>query len=298
MRLLRSQPETRAIVAFDWASVSVDGLSQPVQAIFTRGDARTIDQAPADGRWYVGPGEAVAPAAFLNEAHLHIGQYFTGSINGRRMRFHLVGTVFDTSEFGRRLHMDFSTLAAAMPGEVPSDYAVRLRTGTDPQAFALRLLKSARDAITVDVKSDSSSVISSINFVVVVLALVLGLIAAAAVFNTVLLNTRERIRDTAVLKAVGMAPAQTILMVATSAGVLGLLGAVIGIPVGMKLHDIILDTMAAQVGNEVPRLHFQVYSPGILIALALAGVLVALAGAYLPARWAARTSVATVLHAE
>jgi putative ABC transport system permease protein len=298
MRLLRSQPEMKAVVARDWASVAVDGLAQPVQAIFTRGDAGALDQRQTGGRWYAAPGEAVAPAAFLREAHLHVGQYFTGSINGRRMRFHLVGTIFDTSEFGRILHMDFSTLAAAMPGEVPSDYAVRLRPGTDPQAFALRLLRSARDSITFNIRSDSSSTISAINFVVAILALVLGVIAAAAVFNTVLLNTRERIGDTAVLKAVGMAPRQTIVMVATSAAVLGLLGAIIGLPVGMKLHDVILNTMAAQIGNDVPNIHYQVYGPGILLVLALSGILVAIAGAYLPARWAARTSVATVLHAE
>jgi len=87
------------------------------------------------GRWYRAPGEAVAPAALLKEAHLKVGDYFSGSLNGRRMRFHLVGTVFDTSENGRILHMDFANLAAAMPDELPSDYLVRLRPGSEMKRY-------------------------------------------------------------------------------------------------------------------------------------------------------------------
>ncbi|MBV9281623.1 MAG: ABC transporter permease, partial [Chloroflexi bacterium] len=186
----------------------------------------------------------------------------------------------------------------AMPHEVPSDYLVRLRPGADVQSFAIRVNRTAPDLLTVGIHSTTSSVISTINAVVVVLALVLAAIAMAAVFNTVLLNTRERVRDTAILKAVGMAPAQTVAMVATSAGVLGLLGGIVGIPIGVELHGVILQAMAGQIGNDISPIHYQVYGPPILVGLALAGVAVAVVGALLPARWAARTPVAKVLHAE
>jgi putative ABC transport system permease protein len=299
MQTLRGQPQIEAIVARDWMTVSVDGLSQPVNSVFTRGDALALGLRPLQGRWYRAPGEAVAPLAFLREAHLKVGDYFSGTLNGRRMRFHLVGTVFDTSEFGRILHMDFSTLAAAMPGELPSDYLVRLRPGADPQSYAIRVNKTSPDYLTVNiVQNNTSSVIGTINAVVVVLALVLAAIALAAVFNTALLNTRERVRDTAILKAVGMAPGQTIVMVATSAAVLGLIGGVLGIPIGIWLHDAILQIMASQVGNDIPLGQFQVFTPAILVGLVLAGIAVAMVGAYLPARWAARLPVADVLHAE
>jgi putative ABC transport system permease protein len=299
MQTLRTQPRTMAVVARDWASVMVDGLSQPVQAIFTRGDATRLGLRPLQGRWYAGPGEAVAPAAFLREAHLHVGDFFNGSINGRRMRFHLVGTLFDTSEFGRILHMDFSTLAAAIPGEKPSDYIVRLRPGTDAQSYAIQVNRTSRDFLDVATHdSSASSVLGTVDDVVVVLALVLALIAVAAVFNTVLLNTRERVRDTAVLKAVGMAPGQAVMMVVTSAAILGLLGGIVGIPIGVALHSIVLQVMADLAGNDVSTVHYQVFSLPVLAALILAGVVVAMMGAYLPARWAARTSVAEVLHAE
>jgi putative ABC transport system permease protein len=244
MQTLRAQPQTVAVVARDWTSVTVDGLSQPVQAVFTRGDAAKLGLRPEQGRWYAARGEAVAPAAFLKEAHLRVGDFFDGSINGRHMRFHLVGTVFDTSEFGRILHMDFSTLAAAMPGEKPSDYLIRLRPGADTQSYAIQVNQTSRDYLEVsNHDSSSSSVIGTVNDVVVVLALVLTLIAVAAVFNTMLLNTRERMRDTAILKAVGMGPGQTVVMVVTSAAILGLIGAIFGIPIGVELHSLILRIM-------------------------------------------------------
>jgi putative ABC transport system permease protein len=56
--------------------------------------------------------------------------------------------------------------------------------------------------------------------------------------------------------------------------------------------------MATQVGNDISPIRYQVFSPVILIGLALAGVIVAIIGAYIPARWAARAGVADVLHAE
>jgi putative ABC transport system permease protein len=86
--------------------------------------------------------------------------------------------------------------------------------------------------------------------------------------------------------------------VATSAGILGLIGGIVGIPVGVTLHDVILQAMAQQIGNDISPLHYQVYGPLPLSGLVLAGVAVAIVGSYLPARWAARTPVADVLHAE
>ncbi|HZU13944.1 MAG TPA: ABC transporter permease [Chloroflexota bacterium] len=299
MHTLRAQPQTQAIVARDWASVQVNGISQPVQSVFTRGDATKLGLRALQGRWYAAPGEAVAPEAFMKEAHLRVGDYFTGSINGRRLRFHLVGMMFDTAEFGRILYMDFSTLHRAMPGEVPADYLVRLRPRSDPTAYAIRVNRTSRADLTVNIQNNTaSSVIATVNDVVLVLALVLAVIAAAAVFNTVLLNTRERVRDTAVLKAVGMAPRQAILMVATSAAILGLIGGILGIPAGVVLHGVILQLMANLVGNTISPLQYQAFSAPLLLGLVIAGMLVAVLGALLPARWAAYTGVAEVLHAE
>jgi putative ABC transport system permease protein len=89
----------------------------------------------------------------------------------------------------------------------------------------------------------------------------------AGVFNTVMLSTREKARDIGILKVYGMTPAQTVAMVLCSVAVLGAVAGVLGLPLGEFL-------------------------------LVLIGLAVALLGALVPARWAAASRVAAVLHAE
>lgn len=299
MRTLRAQPDTAAVVARDWTTIAVDGLARPVQSVFTRGNPAALGVRAESGRMYAGPNEAVAPAAFLKEAHLQIGDGFSGVINGHREQFHLVGTIFDTSEFGRILHFDFSTLARVMPRERPSDYLVRLRPGADVQTYLVRVTRTAPDYLSLSThQASASSVIAIIDGVVAVLALVLAVIAVAAVFNTILLNTRERMRDIAILKSLGMGPRQVLVMAASSAAVLGLIGGVLGIPLGVALHAVILQVMANLVGNDISFAQYRIFSPSVLVLLVLAGISVAVAGALLPARWAARDSVVETLHAE
>jgi len=119
------------------------------------------------------------------------------------------------------------------------------------------------------------------------------------VFNTVVLNIREKARDFAILKAVGMTPRQVVTMVLASVSVLGLLGAFVGIPSGIALHRYIL-TVMGQIATStgVPDLFFHVFSPTLLAVLALAGLVIAMLGATLPAQWAARSRITEVLQAE
>ena len=46
----------------------------------------------------------------------------------------------------------------------------------------------------------------------------------------------EYARDTAILKALGMAPREVILMVLTSVAIIGVVGAAVALPAGMVLH--------------------------------------------------------------
>ena len=56
--------------------------------------------------------------------------------------------------------------------------------------------------------------------------------------------------------------------------------------------------MAAAAGAELPVSFLDVYRGGELAILALGGVVIAVAGAVLPATWAAQTRTASVLHTE
>ncbi len=148
--------------------------------------------------------------------------------------------------------------------------------------------------------SDTSIIapVKIIDLVLLVIAAVLALIGVGGVFNTLLLNTRERIQDTATLKALGMSPRQVMVMVAASAGLLALVGGLIAMPVGLSLHHLLNDVISSSAGNDTPPAAYGVFNPLELVLIPLLGVVVAVAAALIPGRWAARTNVVEVLHSE
>jgi putative ABC transport system permease protein len=131
-----------------------------------------------------------------------------------------------------------------------------------------------------------------------ILTLLLAAVAGLGVLNTVVLQTRERVHDLGVFKAVGMTPRQAIVMVVCSVAGPGLVAGLIAIPAGIALHQYVLPRMAAAAGTDLPSSFLNVYSDPELAILALAGVVIAAIGALLPAGWAAETSTASALRAE
>jgi len=67
---------------------------------------------------------------------------------------------------------------------------------------------------------------------------------------------------------------------------------------GMALHAYVLPAMASAAGTGLPASYLNVYRPAELALLALAGLVIAAAGAMLPAGWAAGTRTASALRAE
>ena len=153
----------------------------------------------------------------------------------------------------------------------------------------------------IDVQPNNTGLIAPVKIidsVLVLIAIVIALIAAGGVFNTLLLNTRERMRDTATLKAVGMSPRQVLVMVAASAGLLAVIGGLLATPLGVVLNRLLLDVVNSSAGNDTPPSGYAALNPTELAGILLMVVTVAVAAALIPARWAARTNVVEVLHSE
>lgn len=122
--------------------------------------------------------------------------------------------------------------------------------------------------------------------------------ACLGVLNAVVLDTRDRVRDLGVFQALGMTPRQTVIQVLTSVGAIGLAAGAVGVPLGVALHGRVMPEMGRAAGTAIPPADVDVYGPVLLEVLALFGVLIAVAGALLPAGWAARTRTAQALRAE
>jgi putative ABC transport system permease protein len=147
------------------------------------------------------------------------------------------------------------------------------------------------------VASDSEEA-NTIKATMSVLAVVLGLVAAAGVVSIMLLHVRERSRDIAILKAVGMSPRQLLTMIMTTSAVLGVVGGLLGTLAGVRTYHALMPQLARATSSSLPPFTFDVFQPMTLYLLGLTGLAIALVGAFLPARRATRSQAAEILRSE
>src|SRR5215472_2912458 len=239
--LIAHQPGTARFVGVGHASASVAGAGESVPVTAYRGESSWLGYVLIQGRWFNTPGEAVAPTAFFTRTGHHVGDTITADFYGTPVQLKLVGEIFDQQGDDILLRTDF----ASIPGKpVAWNYEVQLRPGTDPTSYA-SAIESAGPGVSAQLVRENGvdTAFLLINSVLAGLAVVLALIAISGVFNTVVLNTREKARDFAILKAVGMTPRQVVSMVLASVAALGILGAAVGIPSGITLHRYIVTVM-------------------------------------------------------
>ncbi len=300
-QLIDSQPETKGVVAEATANIAAQGIADPVNTLSFRGDSAALGYLLTSGRWFKGPSEVVANGGFLQDAHLKVGDTFTGSVRGAALQLRIVGVVYDftAGPGGHIMMLDWSTLAGAVPDLTPVTYMVTLKPGSNVEAYVKRLAVAQPDLLDVQpAGTGNTAFLSVIAAVLLGIAALIALIAVAGIFNTLLLNTRERLRDIATLKTLGMSPRQVVGMVATSAGFMALLGGLAAIPLGVELYRLLFDQLSNLGGNITPPVFYDVFATWELVAIPLAGVVVAVVAASIPGRWAARTNVVEVLHAE
>ncbi|MDI1465175.1 ABC transporter permease [Catellatospora sp. KI3] len=277
------------------AEIRVGGIAQEVEFNGYTGDASWNGYRLASGRWYRGTEEVVVTSYFLRQTGYRVGDRLVLP-GGRAVT--VVGEAINGSD---QLTMigDVSLVSTALMAEIE----VALAPGTDPGAYTKALqekLPEDESGVFVEDRTvgEDGETFLIIQSLIATLTLLLGVVAALGVLNTVVLTTRERIHEIGVLKSLGMTPRQTRLMVITSMVGLGLLAGVVAVPLGIALHHAVVPVMGDAASTALPQSAMDVYRLGQLLLLGGAGIALAVLGALLPAGWAARTRVATALRAE
>ncbi|GAV41724.1 ABC transporter permease [Streptomyces acidiscabies] len=300
-KVIGQQPGTRAHFGTATTSVTVAGVSGSTRVTSFTGDASWAGYAMVSGRWLKEPGEAVVPTGFLTATGQHVGDVIT--LNGRRapVMVRIVGEVLDPRYDGMQVLTDAATLKSAEPGLIPTGHHIAVKPGTDAGSYTAALNKELRPlGLTADVggSEGSSEMIVTLNSLSALLTLMLVAVAALGVLNGVLLDTRERVRELGIHKALGMTPRQTTSMVLTSVTLTGLAGGALGVPLGVALHGWVMPAMGDSAGLRLPDTVIAVYQAPELALLGLGGLAIAILGALLPARWAARMPTAAALRTE
>ncbi|MFF8657234.1 ABC transporter permease [Streptomyces huasconensis] len=279
----------------------MSGLTGTVAVVAFTGDASWGGYTMVSGRWLDRPGEAVVPTPFLDATGSRVGDTVTLDGLAEPVTVRIVGEVLDPRNDGMQVFTDASTLAAAHPDLTETSHHIAVAPGTDAavhtDALNRRLAPLGATAQVGGLDAGGDMVVT-LNALSVTLALMLVAVAALGVLNGVLLDTRERVRELGVHKALGMTPRQTIAMVVTSVVVTGLVAGALGVPLGVALRGRVLPAMGDSVGLRLPDSVLAGYDGAELLPLALGGLVIAMLGALLPAGWAARTRTATALRTE
>jgi putative ABC transport system permease protein len=291
---IRATPGVAAVAENTADLVGVAGMTTGIDAQFYGGDSAQMGWTMISGHWLNGPHQIVAPSRFLNRHHLSLGQTLTLELNGHTTQATIVGE--DITGGDSMLIADWTSLQQLSPNRHPDHFEVRAAPTTDHKALTAKLqkLSPAWSATLRDYGNPNAG----IQLFSTVLTIILSLVAALGVFNTVLLNTRERRRDLGMLKSVGMTPRQVITMIVTSMTLLGLMGGLIGLPLGYALYQVVVPLMEHAQGMDLPASLTNVYSAPLLTWMFSAGVGIAVLGAFVPARSAARVSISEVLRSE
>jgi putative ABC transport system permease protein len=299
---IANQPGTSQSFAVSSTDIAIPGLAGTTTVDAFEGDASWAGYALVSGHWLTQPGDAVVTRTFMQSTNTTLGDTVTLADHGATIEIHLVGEVFDPHSETMEILTDQQTLGPADPDLIPDTFSIKLAHGTDIATY-LTALNSNLQPFGVNAASSASTrngsdQIVALQTLTAALTLTLIVVAALGVLNSVVLDTRDRVHDIGVHKALGMTPRQTIAMITASVMVVGLIGGAIGVPIGMFVHHLVLPAMGHAAGVRLPASVLAVYRFPETALLAAGGLAIALLGATLPAKWAASTRAVNALRAE
>jgi putative ABC transport system permease protein len=265
------------------------------------GDPAWSNLALISGTWYSQSSsvpEIDVNTLFLTDTSTAVGDTYTMVNGGHKVTAKIVGEVFAPGN-DVNVYMSPTTLAAIDPTDSGAgQYVISLRPGVNADPYASGLQAALGDTYFVNADEGGGKALIAITTLVAMLTLLIIAVAGLGVLNTVALQVREKAHDIGVFKALGMTPRQTLTMVVCSVGITGLAAGIIAVPAGIILHHDVLPAMAHAANSGLPTSVISVFSLPEMIGLALAGLVIAVAGALAPASWAAHSRTATALRTE
>jgi putative ABC transport system permease protein len=296
--VLRAQPGTARAVTLYGNELTVSGISQQVQSLAFDGPSAWTGYALIAGHWYNAPGEVDVNTSFLDASGLAIGDTATVDTGTAQVTVRIVGEVFAPSH-EPRLYGATQTLPGLATISNFWQVDVGLRPGTNPTSYVQAVNgKLGQDGPFGAMLPSTGQFYLIASALIGFLALMVAIAAGLGVLNTVLMTTRDRVHDLGVFKALGMRPGQIVTMVICWIAVPAIVAAAMAAPAAVALNTATLHAMGATAHTGIPASFTQVFGPVRLALLSLAAVAIAVAGALLPAIWAARTRPATALRAE
>jgi len=294
--------------AVDGVTAAIASISGSVTIVGADGTAVRSTQAPSfamaydsrdtsithvEGRAPTTASEVMLEQYTLESSGLSIGDTTHMVLLGEVSEVTVVGEAFFSAPMAGAtivlLDEATATAAYAPTGTVPT-ISLYAAAGVTPEALRDRVealaAPAGAEALTGQAMRDESNkaiaeqlgFVSTFLLVFAVLALFVG---AFIIANTFTMQIRHRMREFALLRAVGASPAQVFSSIVVQAAVIGVLGSVLGVLGGLGLVTLVgavLERLQMTLSSTIP-----LSTSTVLIGLAV-GTLVSIAAAALPAR--------------
>jgi putative ABC transport system permease protein len=228
--LIRAQSnEVEGTATVQGDTASVPGSSVDVWARALGGDYARRPYAVRDGRMFAAPGEAIVGRGLLDALKLKVGDRLPLDVEGARLHLRIVGRYIEPDNDARTAIFDRRSVpAAALARFGPQQYELQLHDRSQAHAVQAALTRSSAGQLDIEATEDGvrqeRADLRPVLYGTEALLLAIGLVN---LLTTLLLGIRERVRDFAIFKVVGLTPRQ-VLAAVTSGGTLLAAVAVVG----------------------------------------------------------------------
>ncbi|WP_314038798.1 FtsX-like permease family protein [Dietzia sp. CH92] len=263
------------------------------------------DQSVGDSSWIVdgrapaGDDEVVLPTTVLESAGLSLGdtaQVYTTSQG--TLDVTIVGSYANETDIGGYVGVGFSSdraRALFTDGENASQISVRAEPGVSQEQVRDTIAAefpdytvSTGDEIRERLSEQLSTILDFVNYFFVAFGLIALLVGTFIIYNTFSMLVAQRLRELALLRAIGASRGQLTRSVMAEAAVTGLVGSAIGVVAGFGLAQLIFTVLEA-LDLGIPSGALALTPMSVLTPLVL-GFVVTVFSAWAPARRAGRVA--------
>jgi putative ABC transport system permease protein len=232
----------------------------------------------------------VVSEPFTSKHHVKAGDFITLSLGNARPQFRIADVYYDYSSERGNILIDRETLLKYLPDPAPSNIAVFVAPGVNPEAVRREILRAASDYRILifsdrEIRGQAIRIFDRTFAITYALEAVAVLVAVMGIAGALLALVIDRRRELGLLRFLGASTAQIRKLILVEAGLLGLLANFAGFALGFLLSLILVFVINKQSFGWT--IHFHWPLAVLLGALTVVYAATVLAGLY-PARVAER----------
>ncbi len=246
-------------------------------------------------------GNAVFISSVLSEKYgLHQGDKIRLATRRGERDFAVAAVVVDFYNQGLVIQASWKDAKRYFGVDDVTAFLLRTKPGQSPRTVRDRIdrLYGARQHLTIEsneaIRSRALRLITQTTSLFDVMSIITMVVAALGVINTLSMNVFERTREIGMLRSLGMTRAQIGKMILAEAGLMGIVGAVLGLTFGVLMSRSMLGSINQMAGF---KLEYAMPLAGVLVSLAIALVVSQVAAVW-PARRASQVRIIEAIQFE